>query len=978
MYLKEIKASGFKSFADKINLNLNDNITCIVGPNGSGKSNIVDAVKWVMGEQSVKTLRGSNNMSDVIFSGSKSRKSLNLASVTLVFDNTDSYLKVPYTEIEITRKVYRSGENEYFLNGEKCRLKDINDLFLDSGIGKYAFNIISQGEVANIINSTPYERRAIFEEAAGVLKYKKRKEEALRKLDKTKENMTRIEDIISELTERIEPLKAQRSAAIKYLDYQEKLSDVEIALIVHDLENLNNKFHENETKIEETQNEIAKLMGASTSKDIDLENYKQELIKTNEKIASLNKEYIELTKELERLNGEKNILSERSKYESNDLKVHENITNLKEKSLLLKNEITSQTNDIKQLTSLKTNTINEKNSIQKTLETITKEKRKIEENISQNTKQETEINYKIKYLTDYIEQGGNTSPNVKKVLSNPKLKGIHNTISNLIKTEDKYLVALTIALGGAKDYIIVDTPENAKSAINFLKENNLGRVTFYPLSVIKPRYIDETTKNILTKEQGYIDTIDNIVTYNQTYQNIIKHQLGTTILVENIDNANIISKKINNRYRIITLSGESINVGGSITGGKVKTNNIISERYELQKLEAKIKTITNSTEELNKKYQEKLLEEKELQNKIFQIEKQKVIEEEELRTKEEILKQSIEELNKITNELNNLGGIVNNTLKDQEQQLMEKYYKVMSKKQETEKTTKQEINNKEKLETKIDELEASFRLNNTAVRTLENNLKEYEISNTKSSVKMDNLLSILSETYQMTFEKAKENYILEIDEEIARKNVNEYKRVIKNIGVVNVASIEEYDRINTRYEFMKKQNNDLKEASEKLLEIISELDEVMKDEFLKSFKQVQIEFDKVFKSLFGGGEAKLELTDSKNLLETGININVTPPGKKLSSINLLSGGEKTLTAISILFAILNIKSIPFCLFDEVEAALDEANVDRFGNYLKKYNGKTQLIIITHKKKTMEYANTLYGITMQESGVSKLVSVKLVD
>lgn len=978
MYLKEIKASGFKSFADKINLNLNDNITCIVGPNGSGKSNIVDAVKWVMGEQSVKTLRGSNNMSDVIFSGSKSRKSLNLASVTLVFDNTDSYLKVPYTEIEITRKVYRSGENEYFLNGEKCRLKDINDLFLDSGIGKYAFNIISQGEVANIINSTPYERRAIFEEAAGVLKYKKRKEEALRKLDKTKENMTRIEDIIIELTERIEPLKAQRSAAIKYLDYQEKLSDVEIALIVHDLENLNNKFHENETKIEETQNEIAKLMGASTSKDIDLENYKQELIKTNEKIASLNKEYIELTKELERLNGEKNILSERSKYESNDLKVHENITNLKEKSLLLKNEITSQTNDIKQLTSLKTNTINEKNSIQKALETITKEKRKIEENISQNTKQETEINYKIKYLTDYIEQGGNTSPNVKKVLSNPKLKGIHNTISNLIKTEDKYLVALTIALGGAKDYIIVDTPENAKSAINFLKENNLGRVTFYPLSVIKPRHIDETTKNILTKEQGYIDTIDNIVTYNQTYQNIIKHQLGTTILVENIDNANIISKKINNRYRIITLSGESINVGGSITGGKVKTNNIISERYELQKLEAKIKTIANSTEELNKKYQEKLLEEKELQNKIFQIEKQKVIEEEELRTKEEILKQSIEELNKITNELNNLGGIVNNTLKDQEQQLMEKYYKVMSKKQETEKTTKQEINNKEKLETKIDELEASFRLNNTAVRTLENNLKEYEISNTKSSVKMDNLLSILSETYQMTFEKAKENYILEIDEEIARKNVNEYKRVIKNIGVVNVASIEEYDRINTRYEFMKKQNNDLKEASEKLLEIISELDEVMKDEFLKSFKQVQIEFDKVFKSLFGGGEAKLELTDSKNLLETGININVTPPGKKLSSINLLSGGEKTLTAISILFAILNIKSIPFCLFDEVEAALDEANVDRFGNYLKKYNGKTQLIIITHKKKTMEYANTLYGITMQESGVSKLVSVKLVD
>ena len=346
MYLKEIKTSGFKSFADKINLSLNDNITCIVGPNGSGKSNIVDAVKWVMGEQSVKTLRGSNNMSDVIFSGSKSRKPLNLASVTLVFDNSDSYLKVPYTEISITRKVYRSGENEYYINGEKCRLKDIGDLFLDSGIGKYAFNIISQGEVANIINSSPYERRGIFEEAAGVLKYKKRKEEALRKLDKTNENMTRIKDIIAELNERIEPLKMQRESALKYLDYQEKLSDVEIALIVHDLEKLNNIFHENENKIEEVQNEIAKLMGNTGSKDALLEKKKEDLLKTNEEIASLNQKYIELTKSLEQLNGEKNILNERSKYESNDLKVHENITNLTEKSLALKNEQISINSDI--------------------------------------------------------------------------------------------------------------------------------------------------------------------------------------------------------------------------------------------------------------------------------------------------------------------------------------------------------------------------------------------------------------------------------------------------------------------------------------------------------------------------------------------------------------------------------------------------------------------------------------------------------
>ena len=978
MYLKEIKISGFKSFADKINLSLNDNITCIVGPNGSGKSNIVDAVKWVMGEQSVKTLRGSNNMADVIFSGSKSRKPLNLASVTLVFDNSDSYLKVPYTEISITRKVYRSGENEYYINGEKCRLKDIGDLFLDSGIGKYAFNIISQGEVANIINSSPYDRRGIFEEAAGVLKYKKRKEEALRKLDKTNENMTRIKDIITELNERIEPLKMQRESALKYLDYQEKLSDVEIALIVHDLERLNNIFHENENKIEEVQNEIAKLMGNTGSKDALLEKKKDDLLKTNEEIASLNQKYIELTKSLEKLNGEKNILNERSKYESNDLKVHENITNLTEKSLMLKNEQISINSDISILKSNQDNIKNMLVSKESKFRDLTSARKDIEGKLNNLNKQKQEISYKIKYLNDYIEQGGASSPSVKKVLSNPKLSGIHNTISNLVDTNSDYLLALTVALGGAKDYVVVNTPFDAKSAINYLKENNLGRVTFYPLNVIKPRYVDGDTLSVLTRTNGYIDTFDNIVTYDEKYRNIIKNVLGNVILVDNIDNANMISKQINNRYRVVTLSGEVINVGGSITGGKIKTNSIISEKYELQKQEVRQENIIKEIEGLKPRLEEIVKKEQELQDDIFKISKDKVRLEEELNSKNEQLEKVTSDILKTSGELNNLEGLVNNTITKQEEEITKKYYDVMLEKDETGKISKQKIQSKEKLEAEIDELEASFRLNSTAIRTLEGKLKECEISKTRSSVKMDNLLNILSETYQMTFEKAKENYILEIDEDLARKNVGEYKRIIKNIGVVNIGAIEEYDRINTRYEFMQKQNNDLEEASKSLLEIIKELDEVMKDEFLKSFKQVQVEFEKVFKSLFGGGEAKLELTDKSDLLETGININVTPPGKKLSSINLLSGGEKTLTAISLLFAILNIKSIPFCLFDEVEAALDDANVDRFGNYLKKYNGKTQLIIITHKKKTMEYANTLYGITMQESGVSKLVSVKLVD
>lgn len=978
MYLKEIKASGFKSFADKINIALNDQITCIVGPNGSGKSNIVDAVKWVLGEQSVKNLRGSNNMADVIFSGSKSRGPLNVASVTLVFDNTDSYLKVPYSEISVTRKVYRNGENEYFINSQKCRLKDINDMFLDSGIGKYAFNIISQGEVSNIINSSPYERRAIFEEAAGVLKYKKRKEEALRKLEKTNENMVRIKDIIMELDTQIEPLRKQKEAAEAYLDYKSKLSDTEIALIVSDLEKLNTEFHSNEHRITSLQDEIASLMSQSSTSDVSLESLKKELFEVNERIASFNKEYISLTGELERLNGEKNILSERSKYESDDIKVHENITNLKEKSLLLKNEVMSLEDDFKIISDKENSRKEELSLLNDKFVNKRAESDNLKKQIDSKNKELIDISYKIKSLTDYIEQGAGVSINVKKVLSNPKLSGIHNTISNLIEVDEEYITPLTVALGGSKDYIVVNNPDDAKSAIRFLKENNLGRVTFYPLSVIKPRFIDNETLLILKSTDGFINTMDNIVTFDKKYESIIKNRLGSVILADNIDNANNIRNLINSRYMIVTLTGEVINVGGSITGGKVKTSSVIEERHELQRLSDLKEKVEQDLVLIQNKFDEITLEVKDYQNSIFSLEKDCVVLSQESIAKKTLYEKTKDDLSKVEIELSSLESLSNNTIKDEQEKVMEKYYEVMAKKEQVEKKSKTDISLKEKIEANIEEIEASYRMSSSNIRNLELELKKCEIANSKASVRMDALLNELSETYQMTFEKAKANYILEIEEDEARSSVNRYKRALEAIGPVNLLAIEEYDRVSTRYDFLNKQNSDLEEALKELLKIISELDEVMKAEFLRSFKQVQIEFNRVFKELFNGGEAKLELTDSTNLLECGINIVVTPPGKRLSNINLLSGGEKSLTAISLLFAILNIKNIPFCLFDEVEAALDEANVDRFGSYLQKYNNKTQLIIITHKKKTMEYANTLYGITMQESGVSKLVSVKLVD
>lgn len=977
MYLKEIKISGFKSFADKTNITLDDNITCIVGPNGSGKSNIIDAVKWVLGEQSIKSLRGSNNMSDVIFAGSKSRSPLNLASVSLVFDNSDSYLKVPYTEISVTRKVFRSGENEYYLNNEKCRLKDIYDLFLDSGMGKYAFNIISQGEVSKIISDSPYERRTIFEEAAGVLKYKRRKEEALKKLEKTNENLTRVKDIIKELEEQIEPLKIQSEQASKYLKIKENLEQMEIALIANDLEKLNVLYHEQTKQIEDLTNEIIEKTTNITNDDIELEKKKQELEKITTNLTSLQQNLLILTKEEEKLNGEKNIIKERSKYDAEDVKVHENLTNLKEQKLSLNNkllsiktDLTILNNKIKEVLKDNSNKNNEYVSLNNTKEDI---KNKI--SALENSKLQKE--YKIKYLNDYIENSS-FPVSIKRLLSNPKLIGIHNTISKLINIDEKYLLALDVSLGGAKDYLVVDNPNAAKTCINYLKENNLGRVTFFPLDVIKPRYIEDNILNVVNDMDGFIDILANLVSYDSNYKNIIFNQLGNVLVVDNIDNANKISKKINNKYKIVTLDGEIINVGGSITGGTVKKKSIISEKYELENLltkkdmeEKEILSLKQKQEEIDKNI-------KQFENILYEIGKNKILLTEEYNAKNENYKLLKNQLDRITLELNNLEDLEDNSINEDEEKILKKYYEVLKEKELVNKKIILLNEEKEKVSSLIEEYQAKYRLNNSNVRNLEEKKKILEIESSKMSVKMDNLLNILSETYQMTFEKAKANYVLEEDIDVARKNVNSYKKELKEIGIVNLGAIEEYERVSKRYEFLTKQDNDLEEAITTLLKIINELDSVMEKEFIKTFKEIEIEFNNVFKELFKGGSAKLKLTDESNILETGVNIEVSPPGKKITSISLLSGGEKTLTAISLLFAVLNVKKIPFCLFDEVEAALDEANVDRVGTYFNKYIGKTQLIIITHKKKTMEYANTLYGITMQESGVSKLVSVKLVD
>ena len=975
MYLKEIEISGFKSFADKININLDNNITCVVGPNGSGKSNIVDAVRWVLGEQSVKSLRGENAMSDVIFSGSKSRKPLNVASVMLTFDNSDHYLNLAYDTVSIKRRTYRTGESEYFINGEKCRLKDITELLLDTGVGKSSFNIISQGEISRILSSSPFERRFVVEEAAGILKYKTRREEALRKLDKTLLNIERVNDIINELSTRVEPLREQSEKATEYLDIKNKLKDVEVGLLVHEIKEINVVYQDNKKKIEKLNSEIISLNTLISNNK--LEEAKIKGMEIEKEIANLNNQLIVLTKEEEELNSKRLIIRERSKYDADDVKVYSNVSMLKDKKLSLNNDISLLEKD---LSDMFKNVEVSKNNLETLINTLSDAKVK-KDNLTKEynvkNKEFLENTNKINIIKDNLENNNLVNSNVKRILNNPRLEGICDAFGNILNTDAMYNKALEVAIGASKNFIIVENENNAKEAINFLKNNNLGRATFFPLNVIKPKGIDYETLDILQKDSSYLGVLADLIRYDDKYRNIVYNQLGNIILTNNLDNGNRLSKLINNRYKIVTLDGEVIHVGGSITGGSVNTSvSAISLKNELNDLIVRNNNLQSVLEELNRNLNNQNTSIISLEEEVYNTRIELVRFEEIRSTYQNNLVNKKKELEDIVNELNNLGSLKNDKLEEEEEKITQEYYK---KKEERELLIK-ELHNKnkeyEKIKGEILNLEGETKVFNNDLKNKEKELKDIEISQSRMDAKLDNNLEILNSEYEMTYEKAYEEYVLDMDLGEARELVNKYKNRLRNIGMVNVLAIDEFKEVNERYQFLTSQRDDLLNAKETLHSIILEMDEVMKEDFIKTFKILQEEFKKVFQMLFKGGTASLKLTDPDDLLTTGIEISASPPGKSLKSISLLSGGEKTLTAISLLFAVLNIRKVPFCIFDEIEAALDENNVDIFGHYLDNYKNKTQFLLITHKKRTMEYAKTLYGITMQESGVSKLVSVKL--
>ena len=977
MYLRSIRANGFKSFADKIEIDINKGITGIVGPNGSGKSNILDAIRWVMGEQSVKALRGDSSMVDVIFAGSKSRGPASRAWVSLTFDNTDHYLNSEFNEIEIKRVVYKTGENEYYINNSKARLKDITDLFLDSGAGKESFNIISQGAVADIINSKPEDRRVIFEEAAGVLKYKKRKDESYRKLEKTNENLARVNLLIDELLTNLEPLKEQSEKARRYLDYKEELENIEIALIVSDIDKMNEEYTKVKENVARLNKEVEELDTTNTTDTSKVEQLKLVSMKLDHDIEEKNAHLMELTRKVAELQSKKQIETERQKYNASSDKLEQNVIALKEEILSLENSVSLLERELSNVKKdLETKQL-QKIEMARNSKELREIKDKIMGELNEANKKKMLYQNKIDILEENMKSDAKLPFAVKSIVSNIRLKGICGVLGKLIKAKDEYITALETSLGANMNVVVVDDEKSAKDAISYLKENKLGRATFFPISVIKGRQVKEEDVEIVKGISGYIGVLSDLVAYDAKYRNIVLNQMGNVLVVDTIDTLNQVGKIVNYKYKIVSLEGEILYTGGAVTGGTNKTNNsLLSQKLELENLKKEVRETDSNINLLETKLAKKGEEIEEAEIKEENLVREIVLLEEQKNAKEINFKEVKENHKRKQEELEGTENVVNNATQDVLDQIMKEYYATLKAQEIEERNLTKLKNEKSDLATQISALEKSYRDMNYQLNVKQNELKQEEIKLGKMDVRLDNLLLSLNENYSMTYEKAKEEYELDVHEGTARLTVNNLKTKIKELGEVNTGSIAEYERVSMRHGFLSTQRDDLEASVSSLLGVIAEMDEIMKTRFLEVFEKIKEEFKNVFQKLFKGGEGILELTNPEDILHTGIEISALPPGKKLNSIALLSGGEKTLTAIALLFAILNVKPVPFVVLDEVEAALDEANVDACGQNLLSRKERSQFIIITHKKRTMEYTDALYGITMQESGVSKLVSVKL--
>ncbi|MFC5603034.1 chromosome segregation protein SMC [Sporosarcina koreensis] len=1178
MFLKRVEIIGFKSFAERIGIDFVPGVTAIVGPNGSGKSNITDAIRWVLGEQSAKSLRGAK-MEDVIFAGSDSRKPLNYAEVTLILDNTNGLFPLDYTEISVSRRVFRSGESNYLLNGQQCRLKDINDVFMDSGLGKEAFSIISQGRVDEILNSRPEDRRSIFDEAAGVLKYKTRKRKAEHKLFETEDNLDRVLDILKELDTRIGPLQKNAEAAERHHVLSTEIREADVRLLNHDGAKLREEIIAKTELIEEKRLQRDQMVAEIAQAEQESNAFRMRLAQTDRNIETLQNQLVEISAEAEKWEGRRLLSLEKQKNSEQQLKriqqeladaqkgkeelvvklaaakeklsitgaslekinsemneiaqilkrsakeTEQEIDELKSSYIEMLNEEATIRNDLKHIEERmqgeKTSTVRiseqtsvlkgklqelqEKRSIQAAeLASLQEKKEKAEAAFQRSEKlyreaeeelsiqqqfmhnamnKQSEMQGRLRALQSLEAEFSGFYSGVRAVLiaaKEGKLRGVDGAVAELINVEDPHIKAIETALGGAMQHIVTSTESEARNAIGYLKQKNAGRATFLPRDVIKSRKLPIASLRIVENHPEFIGTADHLVKTDSAFSIIIENLLGMTIVAKTLAGASAIAKSLGYKFRIVTLDGDVVNAGGSLTGGGAKgQSTVFSRKAELETLTAQLSKMTSSINTANSKIGDSKMS---VAQHMHDTEKYRQLRDtvrQEMVSVDSVLRELDMEIRAIESEISlaerGIAGAENvgAELQDRKKKLLERHGSIKSSLESTQKEVEtlerlaaNRRNEEAALLTKNSELReqaATLREQNghqqSTIADMEQSLDQLEqriaalevdrdiytehesgvdltpeeiaahidrSANEKATIeqsllkergmrteiasvleKQEELLkrlrldegkavsslneinvavSRLEVKYESITNRLLDEYGLypdfdassDFDVDETRNRVNQLKSEIESLGSVNPSAIDEYKEVSERHAFLTEQRNDLLEAKNTLNEAMSEMDREMETRFGTTFNAVRNRFHVVFKEMFGGGDADLILTEPDNLLETGVEIVARPPGKKLQNLSLLSGGERALTAITLLFSIIEVRPVPFCILDEVEAALDEANVIRYSKYLKKFSDNTQFIVITHRKGTMEGADVLYGITMQESGVSKLISVKLSD
>ncbi|WP_337741275.1 chromosome segregation protein SMC [Holdemanella biformis] len=966
MFLKRIELQGFKSFADKTVIQFDQDITGIVGPNGCGKSNVNDAIRWVLGEQSVKSLRSGTNMSDIIFSGSEYRKPVNMARVTLVFDNSTRVFDSDFDEIEITRQILRANnEASYFINKTPCRLKDINDLVMDTGLGKDSLSIITQGNISSFADAKPEDRRSLFEEAAGVAKYKKRKKVSLSKLEQTKENLDRLQDILDELERQIGPLEKQAKKAEKYISLRDKLSKIEISVLVEDIDQYNEK-------INQINKELFDIQAMHTSENA-------ELLKQETRLENIRKEMYALDKQINELQGkytkamEENYQLERRKIEQDEkrkymLKVADKKARQKEIQAMLE-EARFEYQDRHQRLMQTQQDLNNRRNIVNDLKTKIS-KARYESDQANNIL--TQLQNRRQVLENMMKQPFAHQQGVRSVMqAKNSLSGVYGVVSELLIAHADKALAVNAALGGSIYQIITKNEADARNAISFLKRNRSGRATFLPLSVCHPRKMNEQVITIASTSPGFLGFASECVDCKEIFDPVKERLLGNVIVVDTLQNANETAKRLRYAYKIVTLDGDIVHTGGSMTGGVTKNQSTpVTMRQELDTINSKI--------EGQKIKADSCLNETEILTQKLQKENDAIVTLQiELAKLENIYATKKAKYDSILAEYQELGVDIEENAELAQDDLvvqMSKMHAVLDSLSLEIQSLRQSRFDKGN---DAEQLENQIRLVRREMNSKQSQIHNYEMEIVKIKTQLENALNRLSTDYEMTYEYAltkKED----VEIESAKEEVIQLRQAISRLGNVNLDAPNEYKEVKERFDFMTSQKEDLEKASQQILAAIDEMDKTMISQFTEMFNKINAELDGVFKAMFGGGRASLSMVDPDDVLNTGIDIDVQPPGKMVKNIQTFSGGEKALIAISVLFAILKARTMPLCIFDEVEAALDQANVERFARYLSHYRGQSQFIAVTHRPGTMEQCDTLYGVTMQKDGVSKVLKVQLKD